>query len=194
MVETPQHRDRGGAGPAAAAPLLDDVPAAGIQEMPSPCPLAQKVLGQTRILMGMKSLLAPNPAAVEALLTEFFAREAEREGVAAAYLFGSVARGKAGPRSDVDVAVLYIGDPPAGFAGLGIPLAGDLERLLHRPVDVVVLNRAPADLVHRVLRDAHLLVERDRSRRIAFEIRSRNEYFDLLPHLQRYRRMGLRSR
>lgn len=158
------------------------------------CPLAQEVLGQTLILMGMKSLLAPNPTAVEALLTTFFAREAEREGIAAAYVFGSVARGTAGPRSDVDVAVLYTGDPPAGFAGLGIPLAGDLERLLHRPVDVVVLNRAPADLVHRILRDGHLLVECDRCRRIAFEIRSRNDYFDLLPHLQRYRRMGSRSR
>lgn len=137
---------------------------------------------------------APDPAVVAALLSEFFAREAEREGIAAVYLFGSVARGTAGPRSDIDVAVLYTGDPPAGFAGLGIPLAGDLERLLHRPVDLVVLDRAPADLVHRVLRDRHLLFERDRSRRIAFEVRSRNEYFDLLPHLLRYRRMGGGSR
>jgi predicted nucleotidyltransferase len=133
----------------------------------------------------MIALPAPNPADIEARLAEFFALEAERQGIAAAYLFGSVARGTAGRKSDVDVAVLYAGDPPTGFASLGIPLAGDLERLLHRPVDVVVLNRAPADLVHRVLRDGHLLVERDRSRRIAFEVRSRNEYFDLKAIRQR---------
>jgi predicted nucleotidyltransferase len=138
--------------------------------------------------------VALDTSTIEARLAEFFAAEAERQGIAAAYLFGSVARGTAGKRSDVDVAVLYEGDPPSGFAGLGIPLAGDLERLLGHEVEVIVLNRAPADLVHRVLRDGHLLLDRDRSRRIAFEVRSRNEYFDLLPYLLRYRRMGAESR
>jgi hypothetical protein len=46
------------------------------------------------------------------------------------------------------------------------------------------------DLVHRVLRDGVLLLERDRSARIRFEVRARNDYFDLLPHLRRYRRFG----
>jgi predicted nucleotidyltransferase len=126
--------------------------------------------------------------AIEARLSEFFAARAEGQEIAAAYLFGSVARGNARSRSDVDVAVLYQGDPPSGLASLG--LSGDLERLLRRSVDVVVLNRASPDLVHRVLRDGRLLVDRDRSRRIAFEVRSRGEYFDLLPVLRRYRRMG----
>jgi hypothetical protein len=48
-------------------------------------------------------------------------------------------------------------------------------------VDLVTLTDAPADLVHRVLRDERLPLERDRSDRIAFEARRRNEYFDLLP-------------
>jgi predicted nucleotidyltransferase len=137
----------------------------------------------------MDALRTVDPAALEVRLAAFFATEAERLGIAAAYLFGSMARGTAKSRSDVDVAVLYEGTPPPGLAGLGVPLAGDLERLLGREVDVVVLNRAPADLVHRVLRDGHLLLDRNRSRRIAFEVQSRNEYFDLLPHLRRYRRM-----
>ena len=131
---------------------------------------------------------------IETRLAEFFAVEAERLAVAAAYLFGSVARGTAGRRSDVDVAVLYDGEPPPGFAGLGIPLGGELERLLGRTVDVVVLNQAPADLVHRILRDGRLLLDRNRSRRIAFEVRSRNEYFDLLPYLRQYRKIGGESR
>jgi hypothetical protein len=33
-----------------------------------------------------------------------------------------------------------------------------------------------------------LLLERDRSAPIRFEVRVCNEYFDLLPHLRRYRR------
>ncbi len=148
-----------------------------------------EVPGGGRILLVMASLPILDTTAIEARLTEHFRAVAERQGVAAAYLFGSVARGTAKPRSDVDVAVLYEGDPPADLAGSGVELAGDLERLLKRTVDVIVLNRAPADLVHRVLRDGHILLDRDRSRRIAFEVQSRNEYFDLLPHLLRYRKM-----
>jgi hypothetical protein len=49
------------------------------------------------------------------------------------------------------------------------------------------MNTAPADLIHRILRDGKLLLEADKSCRIAFEVRARNEYFDLLPILQRYR-------
>jgi hypothetical protein len=39
----------------------------------------------------------------------------------------------------------------------------------------------------RVLRDGRLLVDRDPSARIAFEVRTRNEAFDLEPILARYR-------
>ena len=39
---------------------------------------------------------------------------------------------------------------------------------LSRPIQLVVLNGAPPDLVHRVLRDGQLLCERDRSARIRF--------------------------
>jgi predicted nucleotidyltransferase len=142
----------------------------------------------------METSRTTDAATLEERLRAFFAAEAERQGIAAAYLFGSVAKGTEKARSDVDVAVLYSGDPPPGLAGIGVRLAGDLELLLGRAVDVVVLDRAPVDLVHRVLRDGHLLLDRDRSRRIAFEVRARNEYFDLLPHLRRYRRMAEEGR
>jgi hypothetical protein len=67
-------------------------------------------------------------------------------------------------------------------------VAAELEALLGRPVDLVVLNTAPVDLVHRVMRDGRLLLQPDPSARIAFEVRARNEYFDLLPLLRRHRR------
>ena len=54
-------------------------------------------------------------------------------------------------------------------------------------VDLVVLNEVPVDLRTRVLRDGRLLVDRDPSARIAFEVRTRNEAFDLEPVLARYR-------
>jgi predicted nucleotidyltransferase len=113
--------------------------------------------------------------------------------VLTAYLFGSTARGEAGPTSDLDVAVLLAGDAPPGFASQRLELAGELERRIGRTVDLIVLNAAPVDLVHRVLRDGVLVLDRDPSARIRFEVRARNEYFDLLPFLRRYRRLPERA-
>jgi predicted nucleotidyltransferase len=108
--------------------------------------------------------------------------------VLCAYLFGSVARDEGRADSDLDVAVLLARDPPPTLEGLQTGLADALSEAAGRTVDLVVLNDAPPDLVHRVLRDGVLLLERDRSARIRFEVKARNEYFDLLPYLQRYRR------
>ncbi len=110
------------------------------------------------------------------------------DDIACVYLFGSVARGEAMLRSDVDIAVLYASEPPPGMAGLGLRLGGELERELDMPVDLVVLNRSPVDLIHRILRDGVLVLERDRSARVRFEVKARNEYFDLKPILDEYRR------
>jgi len=124
-------------------------------------------------------------AAIEQRLRAFF--ETRAPEVAAAYLFGSVARGTSRATSDVDVGVLLAREPAATLADLPMDLEGDLERLLSVPTQVVVLNRAPADLVHRVLRDGKLVVDRNPSARIAFEVRARNEFFDLKPVLDQYR-------
>ena len=110
--------------------------------------------------------------------------------LAAAYLFGSVARGEARADSDVDVGLLYETAPAATLAAQPFLAAGDLEVRLGRPVDLVVMNTAPVDLVHRILRDGILLLQPNPSARIAFEVRARNAYWDLLPILQRYRRTG----
>ncbi len=124
-------------------------------------------------------------AAIEHRLRTFFQTRAPE--VAAAYLFGSVARGTSRTTSDVDVGVLLGRPPAATLADLPLDLEVDLERLLGMSTQVVVLNRAPADLVHRVLRDGKLLVDREPSARIAFEVRARNEFFDLKPVLDQYR-------
>jgi len=112
---------------------------------------------------------------------------ATREGVVAVYLFGSMARGTAKTDSDIDVAALFDSPPPQRLEGPRLVIEGDLERALCRTVDLVVLNDAPVDLRIRVLRDGRLLIDRDRAARIAFEVRTRNEAFDLEPVLARYR-------
>ena len=123
---------------------------------------------------------------VAKVLSEFFA--ANPANVAAVYLFGSVARGSASQTSDVDVGVLYSRPPAATLLGQPFDIEADLSAKLGRPVQVVPMNGAPVDLIHRILRDGILVFEADRSARIAFEVRTRNEYFDLLPMLRLYRK------
>ncbi len=103
-------------------------------------------------------------------------------------IFGSALRDDFGPESDVDVAVLYSDPPARTFDGLPHSLEEGLEKRLGRAVEVVVLNHASADLIHRVLGDGKLLIDLDPSSRIQFEVRARNEYFDLQPILRCYRK------
>ena len=106
-----------------------------------------------------------------------------------AYLFGSQARGQAQAHSDVDVAVFVDEEkaPDSGW-GLDADLATDLMGCLGtNRVDVVVLNRAPPLLYHRVLRDGIRLFARDLRATTAREGRALSRYCDYLPQL---RKMG----
>lgn len=127
-----------------------------------------------------------SPQLVIDTLRSLFARHANR--IACACLYGSTARGESRAGSDVDVAVLFREIPPATLEGLGLEIAAEIERALGKRADIVVLNRAAPDLVHRVLRDGVLIHESDRPMRVAFETRKRAEYFDVLPYLRQYRR------
>ncbi len=102
--------------------------------------------------------------------------------------FGSVARGEAREGSDVDVAVLYGSERPKKLEELPNTLAAQLERRLGWPVEVIPLDDGEPDLIHRVLNEGRLVYEGDRSARIRFEVNGRNAYWDLEPHLRRYRR------
>ena len=114
----------------------------------------------------------------------------EQAGVACAWLFGSRARGDQHAGSDVDVAVLMEQTPAPTLEGAGFDLADALSHALGLPVQVVIANTAPADLMHRVLRDGVLVAEANPSARIRFEVATRNEWFDLKPILDQYRRAG----
>jgi predicted nucleotidyltransferase len=124
-------------------------------------------------------------AFAQRLIADYFRN---KPGIAAVYLFGSVAKGTSRADSDVDVGIIYAA--PIAQTLMAQPFAeeAELAERFARPVQVIIMNQAPPDLVHRILRDGVLVLDLDRSRRIAFEVRSRNEYFDLLPILREYRK------
>jgi len=76
---------------------------------------------------------------------------ARRHGVANMRVFGSVARGEAGPDSDVDFLVTVGGQTSPWFPG---GLVADLEELLGRPVQVVTEQGLHDLLREQVLSEA----------------------------------------
>ncbi|HSO26949.1 MAG TPA: nucleotidyltransferase domain-containing protein [Anaerolineales bacterium] len=122
-----------------------------------------------------------------AALSSFFATHTSIE---LAFLFGSYARGQEHALSDVDFAILLVGDPDAhACLTARMDLISDLASLIQfDEVDVAILNESPAALRYRVLRDGKLLFCRDEDVRIAFYLQTVNEYLDFLPILERHQR------
>jgi predicted nucleotidyltransferase len=83
-----------------------------------------------------------------------------------AYLYGSVARADSGPTSDVDVALLA--DQPIDLMVLAA-LGGQLEAMIHCPVDVVDLRLAPPLLCRQVVAEGKPLLVRDPQLKFEFE-------------------------
>ncbi len=112
---------------------------------------------------------------------------AARPEILEAYLFGSRARRVAQPHSDIDVAV-YV-DPDRlvdSLFGYAAELTAEIVALLQsNDVDVVVLNRAPPLLYHRVLRDGLRLFARDAPATTTREGRALSRYCDFVPHLRK---------
>jgi predicted nucleotidyltransferase len=75
----------------------------------------------------------------------------DRLGVAALFVFGSVARGEARPESDIDVLVEFNG--PATFDGYA-QLKFYLEDLLQAPIDLVTRDAVRPELKAAIEQDA----------------------------------------
>jgi uncharacterized protein len=130
------------------------------------------VASSTALVERLRSALAPRPEILEA------------------YLFGSRARDEAQTHSDVDVAV-FVDPGQARDEGYGYEatLATDLMRALAtNRIDVVLLNRAPPLLYHRVLRDGIRVLARDLAATTSREGRALSRYCDYVPQLAKIER------
>lgn len=127
----------------------------------------------------------PTLAAASRAVARLVARHPD---IQAAYIFGSVAQGRARPDSDIDVAVL-LGRrlPDARALRYRLALAGELGAALHRnDVQLVILNDAPPLLAQRVLSRGVLVFQRSRATRVRFHVATAQRYEDMVPTLERY--------
>ncbi|MGC8959988.1 MAG: type VII toxin-antitoxin system MntA family adenylyltransferase antitoxin, partial [Chloroflexia bacterium] len=97
-----------------------------------------------------------------------------------AYLYGSMARGRATPFSDIDLAlVLDRPFPPYERLMLELEIQAAVEEASGlRGVEVRAVDAAPLQVRGRVLQEGIRLYERDRTRRVAFEAQTWKQYLD----------------
>ena len=98
--------------------------------------------------------------------------------IAAAYVFGSHAKGIQKKSSDLDVALLLDETKTTYFFTLDFITA--LEKKMTCTVDVVILNKAGELLKFEVRRQGILVFERSKKDRKKFEIKGRKFYEDFI--------------
>ena len=105
---------------------------------------------------------------------------ADESSVVAAYVFGSVARGTAGPLSDLDIGLLIAGGS-RGDEVCDRVWTRVCRRLRIPHVDVVSLADAPMPLRYRVVRDGSLVVCGDAAALERFVADPVIQYLDFKP-------------
>jgi len=92
-----------------------------------------------------------------------------RSDISFAFLFGSAARGKIRQEGDIDIAVYFCPQEGLEWEAFGKIYPGenkialDVEKLLHKEVDLMVLNRAKAILADEVIRKGKAIIIKDKS-------------------------------
>jgi hypothetical protein len=117
-------------------------------------------------------------------LRVFFAAQ---KSVRLAYLFGSYAKGKVGPLSDVDVAVLLDRKLiKEERSKMQLELIAEISSLLKTDrVDLVVINDSPIDLNYEIIKHGKIVHVKDPGERVDMESMILSRYLDRRYYVQR---------
>ena len=117
-------------------------------------------------------------------------------GIISAYLFGSVAEGRAHRESDVDVGILLdraVYPRAADRFDVRLRCVGPLSAALGRETDVVILNDAPPQLARHVQATGDRVLLNDPAEDHSFRRTTLSRAADLEPFLRRARHVKLQS-
>ena len=103
-----------------------------------------------------------------------------------AYFFGSQLKGKTGPLSDYDIAILL--SPEQTSFQFKYKLQHELANIFNcELIDLVILNDAPIELKYHVIAAGQIFYQKDSVTKVEFEADTLSRYFDYLPVLNAQR-------
>ena len=104
----------------------------------------------------------------------------QKKEIIFAYLYGSIARQSDHKLSDIDIAIYVDKDnmPETGVFGYRSELIVELQSLVEKEVDFIVLNDIGLSLSHNILKDGKLLFCKSVEQRIDFHTDIMRKYLD----------------
>lgn len=99
------------------------------------------------------------------------------------YLHGSFLTGDS--FADIDLGLL-LEHPPENLMEYEFEIEIEIERQVNFPVDIRVLNMAPASFIQNVIRHGKVILDKKPNKRSDFESYSLRKYFDFTPFRKRY--------
>ena len=117
------------------------------------------------------------PDDIESLIPPAAAYLKSNSRIIFAYFFGSLAKGKPQPLSDVDIAV-YL-KQGANVVECKLAILGKLIDILQTDeIDLIVLNTANLPLIMNILKSKKVIVDKEPFARHIFESLAMRKYFD----------------
>jgi len=98
----------------------------------------------------------------------------KEEDIIIAYVFGSTAKGKAHPFSDIDIAIL-LKEPSVDKT---MKIHSILTESLGEKVDTLLLNLAPPTLKYQIIKNGLRVISKNEDARISFEAKALSEGLD----------------
>jgi len=93
-----------------------------------------------------------------------------------AYIFGSFHVSQ--EHNDIDIGVFTNIKNHTSYLGMELEMEAELGDLLHRPVDVRIMNIAPLPFIYNILKSGTVILDTDKSMRSDFEGLIYKKYFD----------------
>lgn len=110
----------------------------------------------------------------------------EKNKVVFVYLFGSQATKKTDFESDIDLAV-YLDESCEDLFKTRLYLIEKLQDIFKKNVEVIILNEQKSIFFKFVIiKQGKVIFEKDHNKRVDFEFKTMQEYYDFQPFLQQY--------
>jgi len=116
-----------------------------------------------------------------------------QEYIKLAYLFGSVAKGKEGKLSDVDIAIFFDESlSKKEIFNLQLKLMSELTSILKTDkIDLIVMNNAPLLLKYNIIKHGKILKDEIETK-VMVESRILSDYLDMKYYIDRHTNLAIK--
>lgn len=108
------------------------------------------------------------------------------------YVFGSTAQGTTNFESDVDLAIYLDEKKARDLFKKRLFLIEKVQSILKKSTEVVILNEIKSIFFKFVIiKEGIVIFEKDHSKRVDFELKTMQEYYDFQPFIEEYNKAYL---